>query len=75
MNETNTQSATNPIDSGIEIILKDNYIRKVRDSAPRRIDRRNRTRLLEMLDHYDVNGLRDLTFEQVKSYYENYCSK
>lgn len=63
------------IDSGIDMVLKDNYIRKIRDSAPRACDRRNRVRLAEMLDHYNVMGLRDLTLEQVKSYYETYCTK
>lgn len=51
----------------IKTMTKDDYITLISKASSKFGDKLN-----AMLDYYDAHGLRDLTLEQVKEYYEKF---
>jgi hypothetical protein len=54
----------------VETMTKDDYIRLISKASNKFGDKLN-----AMLDYYDTHGLRDLTLEQVKEYYEKFIKE
>lgn len=54
----------------VKTMTKDDYIRLISKASNKFGNKLN-----AMLDYYDTHGLRDLTLEQVKEYYEKYVKE
>jgi hypothetical protein len=54
----------------VETMTKDDYIRLISKASNKFGNKLN-----AMLDYYDTHGLRDLTLDQVKEYYEKYVKE
>ena len=53
-------------------MIKSDYIKKLNelDAPPKNRYDKGGTHLIGMMNYYRVNGLKDLSLEQVKKYYE-----